>query len=104
MRGKTNNSYSKEFREEAVKLVVEKGYSAQKAARELCLPKTTLESWVKLHKAGKLGNVGNQKHPLSEAEQELERVKLELAYVKQQRDILKKAAAYLAKESQSDTQ
>ena len=96
---KTNNRYSKEFRIEAVKLVVEGGVSAYEASRQLALPKSTLENWVRAFKAGKLNDIGGQRRPLTEIELELARVKRELAQVKQERDILKKAAAYFAKES-----
>ncbi len=98
-----NGRYSKEFRNEAVKLVIEGGVSAYEASRQLSLPKSTLENWVRAFKAGRLGDVGSQKSPLTEVEQELDRVKRELAQVKQERDILKKAAAYFAKESLSGT-
>jgi transposase len=99
MRGISNGRYSKEFRIEAVKMVVEGGVSAYEASRQLSLPKSTLENWVRAFKAGKLSNIGGQQRPLTEVEQELDRVKRELAQVKQERDILKKAAAYFAKES-----
>jgi transposase len=95
----TQGRYSKEFRAEAVKLVVEGGVSAYETSRQLSLPKSTLENWVRAFKAGKLSDIGGQQRPLTEVEQELNRVKRELAQVKQERDILKKAAAYFAKES-----
>jgi transposase len=93
-----NGRYSKEFRSEAVKMVVEGGVSAYEASRQLSLPKSTLENWVRAHNAGKLGKIGGQQRPLTEVEQALDRVKRELAQVKLERDILKKAA-YFAKES-----
>lgn len=99
MSRRINGRYSKEFRNEAAKLVVEGGLSAYEASRQLSLPKSTLENWVRAFKAGKLGDVGGQHRPLTEIELELDRVKRELAQVKQERDILKKAAAYFAKES-----
>jgi len=99
MTKKSNNRYSKEFRMEAVKMVIEGDVSPYEASRQLSLPKSTLENWVRAFKAGKLNNIGGQQHPLTEIEEELVRVKQELAYVKQERDILKKAAAYFAKES-----
>jgi transposase len=99
MSKRTNNRYSKEFRIEAVKMVVDGGISVYEASRQLTLPKSTLENWVKAFKAGKLGDIGGQQRPLTDVEQELSRVKRELAHVKQERDILKKAAAYFAKES-----
>ena len=54
---------------------------------------------MKAHKTGKLGNIGGKYRPLTEIEMELARTKKELAEVKMEREILKKAAAYFAKES-----
>ena len=73
--------YTREFRQEAVKLVLT----------------STITSG--LYKAGKLGDVGKSYRPLTDVEMELARTKKELAEVKMERDILKKAAAYFARES-----
>ena len=67
--------------------------------RRLSLPTSTLANWVKAAKAGKLGEVGKNYRPLTEVEMELAHTKKELAIVKMKRDILKKAAAYFARES-----
>jgi len=91
--------YTKEFREEAARLVLEDGLSSGEAANRLSLPKSTLETWVRAAKGGKLGDVGRNRRPLTEVEVELAKVKRELAMVRMERDILKKAAAYFAKES-----
>jgi transposase len=91
--------YTKEFREEAVKLVTEESISIPDASRRLSLPPSTLANWVKAYKSGKLGSIGKNQRPLTEIELELARTKRELAEVKMERDILKKAAAYFAKES-----
>jgi len=91
--------YTREFREEAVKLVTEERLSVPEAARRLSLPPSTIASWVKQFKAGRLGEIGKTYRPLTEIEMELARTKKELAEVKMERDILKKAAAYFAKES-----
>ena len=99
MKGVPQGRYTKEFREEAVKLVTEEKLSLPEAARRLSLAPSTLGYWVKAYKAGKLGDVGKTYRPLTEIEMELARTKKELAEVKMERDILKKAAAYFAKES-----
>ena len=91
--------YSKEFREEAVKLVTEEKLSLPEAARRLSLAPSTLGYWVKAFRTGKLGDIGKSYRPLTEIEIELARAKKELVEVKMERDILKKAAAYFAKES-----
>ncbi len=99
MKGIPQGRYTKEFREEAIKLVTEERLSLPEAARRLSLAPSTLSYWVKAHKAGKLGEIGKSFRPLTEIEMELARTKKELAEVKMERDILKKAAAYFAKES-----
>jgi len=99
MKGIPQGRYTKEFREEAVKMVMDGGMSLPEVARRLSLPPSTLGNWVKAHKAGKLGEIGKTHRPLTELEMELARVKKELAETKMERDLLKKAAAYFAKES-----
>jgi transposase len=91
--------YSREFRQEAVKLVVEEKTSCREAAQKLSLAPSTLAYWVKAYKSGKLGEIGKAQKLLTEVEMELARTKKELAVVKMERDILKKAAAYFARES-----
>lgn len=92
--------YSKEFREEAVKLVIEGGLSVPEVGRRLSVPPSSLRTWVKAYEEGKLSDVGSKHRQLSETELEMARLRRELAEVKMERDILKKAAAYFAKESQ----
>jgi transposase len=94
-----NGRYTKEFREEAVKLITEGGLKIPEVGRRLSLAPSTIAYWVKAYKAGKLREVGKTHKPLTEIEMELARTKRELAEVKMERDILKKATAYFAKES-----
>ena len=91
--------YTKELREEAVKLVTEGGLKIPEAGRRLSIAPSTIRYWVKANKEGKLKEFGKQQRPLTEIEMELARVKRELAEARMERDILKKAAAYFAKES-----
>ncbi len=92
--------YTKEFRQEAVKLVIEGGLSINEAGKRLSLPLSTLGKWVRAYKEGRLSEVGRTHRQLTEIEMEMRQLKRELAEVKMERDILKKAAAYFAKESQ----
>jgi transposase len=94
-----NEIYTKELREEAVKLVTERGITIPEVGRRLSIAPSTLRYWVKAHEKGELGEVGKERRALTEVEMELARVKRELAIVKMERDLLKKAAAYFAKES-----
>jgi transposase len=91
--------YTKELLEEAVKLVTEEKLSIPEAVRRLYLAPSTLGNWVKAFKTGKLGDIGKTQRPLTETAMELARIRKELAEVKIERDILKKAAAYFARES-----
>jgi transposase len=99
MKGIPRGRYTKEFREEAVKLVTEEKLSLPEAGRRLSLAPSTVGNWVKANKAGKLGEIGKSYRPLTEIEMELARTRKALAEVKMERDILKKAAAYFARES-----
>ena len=99
MKGIPQGRYTKEFREEAVKLVLGEGLSWAAAAKRLSLPTSTLANWVKAAKAGKLGDIGKNYRPLTEVEIELARIKKENATLKMENEILKKAAAYFARES-----
>lgn len=91
--------YTPEFRAEAVKLVIEQKMSVAGAAKRLSLPKSSLYNWVCAAKAGELNEVGKDRRMPSEVELELARLRKELAETKLERDLLKKCAAYFAKES-----
>jgi len=80
-------------------MVLEEKVSVPEAARRLSLPSSTLGNWLKACKEGRLGEIGSSYRPLTDLELELAWTKKELADVKMERDILKKAAAYFAKES-----
>jgi len=99
LKGIPQGRYTGEFREEAVQLVVEGKLSLPEAARRLSIPPSTLGNWLKAAREGRLGEVGKKFKPLTELEMELARTRKELIEVKMERDILKKAAAYFAKES-----
>lgn len=91
--------YTPEFRAEAVKLVETTGMSVARAAKQLSLPKSSLDNWVRASRKGKLADVGKGQRLPSELEMELSRARKELAEVKIERDLLKKFATYFAKES-----
>ena len=90
--------YTKEFKEEAVKMVTEAGVSIPEVARRVSVGKSTIKYWVKLAKEGRLSNGGKQR-PVTGEQMEVARLRREVAELRMERDILKKAAAYFAKES-----
>ena len=69
--------YFKEFREEAVKQVIEEGLSVPEVSRRLDIPKSTLSYWVKSSKAGNLWTIGKIRRKLTDIDLELAKVKIE---------------------------
>jgi len=91
-------SYTSEFKVEAVKLITEKGYSVAEAARSLDVGETLLRSWKQtLEKAGAQAFPGHGKLPA--LEEELRQLRTENKRLQMERDILKKATAFFAKEA-----
>jgi transposase len=89
--------YTKEFKEETVKLVTEAGLNIPEVGRRLSLNKSTIEYWVKQARKGALSDNGRKKTVTPE-EMEVARLRKENAELKMEREILKNAAAYFAKE------
>jgi transposase-like protein len=87
--------YTLEFKLEAVRLV-KGGQDVGVTAKVLGMPKQTLGNWVRLSEKGELLGAGDK--PVSAEQMELARLRAELARVKMERDILKKATAYFAKD------
>jgi transposase len=88
--------YTLEFKIEAVRLV-QSGQSIAAVARVLGIADQTLHNWLKAQEQGRLTGQANK--PVSAEQMEISRLRAELARVKMERDILKKATAYFAKES-----
>jgi transposase len=87
--------HTREFKLQAAKLVVEQGYTISKAAERLGLSSWSVRDWVRQFRAdGTLPPIGEV---VPEAE-ELKRLRKELAEVRMERDILKKAMVYFAKD------
>jgi transposase len=87
--------YTDEFRAEAVKQVLDRGFSVVEVAARIGLPKHTLYDWVQRAKKAALTEVPRTAEKTESAE--IRRLKAELRRVTEERDILKKAAAYFAK-------
>ena len=91
-------SYTREFKVEAVKLVTEQGYSVAEAARSLDIGETLLRSWKQAFE-----NEGHQAFPghgnLPAIEQELRQLRAGNKRLLLERDLLKKATAFFAREA-----
>ena len=90
--------FTKEFKLEALRLMRESGKPAADVARELGIRRNQLYKWEeKFHVHGEEAFPGHGRRVAKD--DEVARLKRELARVKEERDILKKAAMYFAKES-----
>jgi transposase len=90
--------YTAEFKAEAVKLVTEQGYSLAEAARALGIHQNLIRNWKQaLLTQGEHAFPGNGKP--SPVEEENRRLRAENKRLLAERDILKKAAAFFAKEA-----
>ena len=91
-------NYTKEFKQDAIKLVIEQGYSCPEAGRRLGIPISNVSRWVSLHRQDRqdLSDGGVTRR---EMEVEIRRLKKENKRLEMEREILKKAAAFFAKES-----
>ncbi len=90
--------FTREFKVEAVKLVRERGVTVTQAARDLDVHGTVLRRWV-LESAADASQAFPGQGQLKPDQLEIERLRREVTKLKAERDILKKAAAYFAKES-----
>lgn len=94
--GQTRGKYTLEFKLEAVRLV-KGGQAAAVTAKMLGIPNQTLDNWVRLSNKGQLKGAGDK--PVSPDQMELARLRAENSRLRMERDILKKATAYFARES-----
>ena len=94
MEKKPRRKYTQEFREEAVKLVTEQGYSIAEAARNLGIEQSLLSKWKSKIQGWQAAGITNPQA----LQEELRCLRKENKNLKMEREILKKAAAFFAKE------
>jgi len=93
--------YSLEFKQDAARLVLEKGYSQQQAAEHLGVSLSALGRWVRAERKPSGIEALTKKPGLNLAEQaELLRLRKEIEQLRMEREILKKAAVFFAKEAE----
>lgn len=95
------SKYSQEFRDSTVQLILNNKESVVKVSNDLDINTKTLYHWVRMYKKEhNIPNVNTTSSTSNEsAEEELKRLRRENKILKQERDILKKATAYFAKET-----
>lgn len=90
--------FAREFKLEAVRMVRDRGVAVAQAARDLDVHQNVLRKWVK-ELAADPGHAFPGHGQMKPEQLEIERLRREVARLKAERDILKKAAAYFARDS-----
>jgi len=91
--------YSKEFKLDAISLVLEQSYSIAEAARSLEIRANMLSRWIKEYQADDDGQSFRGNGKLTPEQEEIRRLKVENKQLKLERQILKEATVFFAKET-----
>lgn len=94
----TRKRYSKEFKLDAISLVLEQGYTRMEAARNLEINANMLGRWIKEHEAHD-GQAFRGNGKLTAEQSEIRKLREEVRQLKMEKDILKKATVFFAKET-----
>ena len=101
MEGKKRKQYTAEFKIEAIRLLEQEGMTLEDVARDLGVRTDPLRKWKKVVE-GRVGLTGRDVFPgngrLPAQEEEIRRLRRENEILRQEREILKKAAAFFARE------
>ncbi len=95
----TRKQYSKEFKLDAISLVKDQGYTITEAARSLEVNRSVLQRWIKEFNADDDGQAFRGKGKLTPEQAEIRRLKEENRRLKMEKEILKKATVFFAKET-----
>ena len=95
---KSRKKYSKEFKLDAVSLVLEQDYSRTEAAKSLRIDARMLGRWVKEHQAND-GQAFRGNGKLTPEQEEIRKLKVQVKRLEMARDLIKKATAFFAAET-----
>jgi transposase len=95
----TRKQYSKEFKLDAISLVRDQGYTITEAARSLEVNRSILQRWIKEFNADDDGQAFRGTGKLTPEQAEIRRLKEENRRLKMEKEILKKATVFFAKET-----
>jgi transposase len=93
--GMNSQRFTPEFKDEAVRQVIERGYSVADVSKRIGVSAHSLYKWVKAVAPDKVEQRTNE---LVEAKSEILKLRAQLQRTQEERDILKKAAAYFARD------
>jgi len=95
---KTRKKYSKDFKLDAISLVLDQGYSRSEAARSLDINANMLCRWIKEFQAED-GQAFRGNGKLTPEQEEIRNLKAQVKRLEMEKDILKKATVFFAKET-----
>lgn len=95
---RNRQKFTKQFKEDAVKLVTEHGYKRAEAGRRLGVHPNNISRWAREYRQEK-DEIAEGGVPRRELEEEMRRLRKENQRLQMEREILKKATAFFAKES-----
>lgn len=95
----TRKQYTKEFKLDAISLVLEQGFTIADAARSLEITAGMLGRWIKEHRAPDDGQAFRGNGKLTPEQLEIRGLKLQIRQLKLERQILKEAMVFFAKET-----
>ncbi len=95
----TRKKYSKEFKLDAIALVLDQGYSRTGAAKSLGINATMLGRWITEHKGDDDGHAFRGNGKLTPEQEEIRSLKSQVKRLEMEKDILKKATVFFAKET-----
>ena len=90
--------YSKEFKLDAISLVLDQNYSQREAARSLDINSNMLGRWIKEHRSDD-GQAFRGNGKLTPEQEEIRNLKVRVKRLEMEKDILKKATVFFAKET-----
>jgi len=99
MEMKTRKNYPKEFKLDAISLVLDQQYTRAEAARSLEIKPNLIARWIKEYQADDAGQAFRGNGKLTPEQAEMRRLKEENKRLKMEKDVLKKATVFFAKET-----
>lgn len=91
--------YSKEYKLDAISLVLDQGYTRKEAARSLEINSTMLGRWIKEHQADNNGQAFRGNGQLTPEQEEIRKLKAQVKQLELEKRILKEATVFFAKET-----
>lgn len=94
--GQVRRVYTKEFKEETVHLVITRGMSVSQVSKDLAIGTETIYRWIRHYKSDPENSFPGKGH-LKPEDEKMRKLERELADVKEERDILKKAISIFSR-------